>query len=48
MPGGQGIYDNTDEPDEGESGTPTTGDDDVDTDADTPDVNIPEGAEPTD
>ena len=47
MPGGKGIYDNTNEPDEGESGTPTAGDD-VDTDADTPDVNIPEGAEPTD
>ena len=47
MPGGQGIYDNTDEPDEGESSTPTAGDD-VDTDADTPDVIIPEGAEPTD
>jgi hypothetical protein len=47
MPGGQGIYDNTDEPDEGEGSTQTAGDD-VDTDTDTPDVITPEGAEPTD
>jgi hypothetical protein len=49
MPGGQGIYDNTDEPDEGDGATPQAGGD-VDTDKETPDVTTPDDgeAEPTD
>ena len=38
VPRGTGLYDNTEEPDEGDRGRPMQSADDVDTDKPTPDV----------
>ncbi|WP_163801133.1 hypothetical protein [Mycolicibacterium sediminis] len=47
MPRGQGIYENTDEPDGDDRGGTVQSADDVDTSKDTPDVDTDQG-EPTD
>ena len=48
MPRGQGIYDNTDEPDGDDRGGSIQSNRDVDVDRDTPDVIETDDGEPTD